>query len=233
MLLLTPLLFLACDQGPDVNEFNYEPEVNLFALLLLNSQQTIIRLEESCRSMDPLPEDRGIAGAEVVIQGDDQRVFFRDQGGGRYAEEGEKLRLVAGVTYELSVLLADGRRVEAECTMPAPPGIVSPADQERVAAYASLPISWRGDDGTPGYIVSMRGSTSSHSAEVRTDSTAVDFYPFYLAQPDRYTLKVAAVDNNYHEYLRTQEEEIPLWTIQGGIGVFGAMAWDERVIIAQ
>ncbi len=227
------LLLLACDHGPDVNEFNYEPEVNLFALLLLNSQQTIIRLEETSRSMDPLPDDRGIAGAEISIQWVEQQVVFRDQGDGRYAEEGEKLRLVPGVTYELLALLPDGRRVEAECTMPVPPEIIAPVDQERVEAYASLPISWLGERGTPGYIVSVRGNTSGHSAEAMTDSTAVDFFPFYLAQPDRYVLKVAAVDRNYNEYLRVQEDEVPTWRVQGGIGVFGAIAWDEHVIIAQ
>jgi len=227
------ILLLACDHGPDVNEFNYEPEVNLFALLLLNSQQTIIRLEETSRSMDPLPDDRGIAGAELSIQGGEQRVAYRHQGGGIYAEEGEKLRLIPGVTYKLLALLPDGRRVEAECTMPVPPDIIAPAEQERVEAYASLPISWRGEQGTPGYIVSVRGITSGHNAETKTDSTAVDFFPFYLAQPDRYVLKVAAVDRNYNEYLRVQEDEVPIWRVRGGIGVFGAMAWDEHVIIAQ
>jgi len=41
------------------------------------------------------------------------------------------------------------------------------------------------------------------------------------------------VDRNYNEYLRVQEDEVPIWRVRGGIGVFGAMAWDEHVIIAQ
>jgi hypothetical protein len=231
--MLLALMLSGCDEGPNVNEFNYEPEVNVFALLLLNSGQTIIRLEESCRAIDPLPENRGIADAEVTISAEDQRVAYVDQGGGLYQEAGEKLRLVPGMTYELAVNLKDGRRVEARCIMPAPPVIRRPADQEHVAAYESLPVSWEEAPGVQHYWVSVRGNMYSYNAEVKADSSAIDFYPFYLAQPDIYVLRVAAVDRNYHDYALTNSEEQPVWHITGGIGVFGALAFDERIIIAQ
>jgi hypothetical protein len=225
--------FTTCDEGPNVNEFNYKAEVNVFALLLLNSEQTIVRVENTYRSLDKVPADRGIQDAQVVIKSQNQQVQLAHQGGGRYAETEEKLRLTPGVTYELTVRLADGREVEASCTMPAPPHITSPSDQGLVAAYESLRVSWVCDDPAPRYMVSLRGNINGYSAEASTDSLQMDFFPFYMAQPDIYVLKVASMDRNYYEYSRMADDEEPIWHVSGGIGVFGAMAYDQRVIIAE
>ncbi len=232
-MLAAALLLAACGGGPDVNEFNYEPEINVFALLLYNSGQTVIRLEESYRALDRVPEDRGIAGARVTIKGADQEVAYVDQGGGRYAEAGKILRLEPGATYLLTISVPDGREVAAQCTMPAPPRLIAPADQQHIAANDALPVVWQSESPEPHFLVNVRGNIHAYSAEVMTDSTATDFYPFYLAQPDIYVLKVAALDRNYYDYLRMRDEEEPLWHIRGGIGVFGAIAYDERVIIAE
>jgi len=231
--LAAALLLAACSNGPDVNEFNYQPEINLFGLLIYNSGQTIIRLEETYRAMDRVPADRGIAGAQMIISGAGQAVTFTDRGEGRYATEGPDLCLQAGATYTLSVRLQDGRRIEAHCTMPAPPRLISPADHQVVAANAALPIAW--EPGTPDshFLVSVRGNVHTYSAEMWSDSTATNFYPFYLAQPDIYVLKVTAMDRNYYNYLLMRDDEEPVWHIQGGIGVFGAIAYDERIILAK
>jgi len=141
--------------------------------------------------------------------------------------------LAPGVTYKLTVRLPDGREVEASCTMPAPPRITSPSDQGRVEAYESLQVSWVCDDPAPRYMVSLRGNINGYSAEASTDSLQMDFYPFYMAQPDIYVLKVASMDRNYYEYSRMADDEEPIWYVRGGIGVFGAMAYDQRVIIAE
>ncbi len=226
-------LLAGCDPGPNVNEFNYKPEVNVFALLLLNSDQVIVRLENTYRALDSVPADRGIADATVVISAKDQQVSFVHHGEGLYAERSERLHLAPGTIYQLVIQLADGRRVEGECTMPAPPLINSPAEQQQVPAYSSLSVSWHSEAPAPRYAVSVRGNINGYHAEAYTDSLQMAFYPFYLAQPDIYILKVAAMDRNYYDYLRLSEDDVPVWHIRGGIGVFGAIASAQRVIIAQ
>ena len=81
--------------------------------------------------------------------------------------------------------------------------------------------------------MSVRGNMHAWNAELMSDSTAIEFYPFYLAEPDIYVLKVAALDRNYYDYMRMRDDEEPVWHIQGGIGVFGAIAFDERIVLAE
>lgn len=228
------LLALGCEETPNINEFNYKPEVNLFALLILNPEQTIVRVERSYRALEKVPADRGITDAEVVISSPEQQVSLTHQEEGRYVTPPEQpLKLSAGTTYQISVRLADGRLVTAECTMPFPPQITTPGDHERVAAYSSLPVAWESQVEAPRYLISVRGNMNGYKAEAAADSLAMTFYPFYLAEPDIYVLKVAAMDRNYYDYSRMADDEEPVWHIQGGIGVFGAIAFDQRIIIAE
>ncbi len=227
------LLLVACAETPQVTEFSYAPEINVFALLLLNNQQKIIHIEQSYPVTEVVPENRGIADARVTITSDNQAVPFSHLVNGLYVEAADVLQLMAGKKYRLQIVLSDGRQVRGECTIPHPPGITTPQPGIPVPAYTAVEIAWESKARAPRYQVSVRGNMFGFSAEVGTDSLHTTFYPFLLAQPDIYVLKVAALDANYHDYLRVAEDQPPLFRLQGALGVFGAMSHDEVILIAQ
>ena len=66
-----------------------------------------------------------------------------------------------------------------------------------------------------------------------SDSTGTRFIAFLFAEPDVYILKVAACDQNYYDHIRTNEDNEGIIHLKGGLGVFGALAYDEVVFVAK
>jgi len=230
-----PLLALisGCTRSTGVTEFTYTPEVNVFALFILNNQQKIIRIEESYRVTEYVPENRGISDAEVMVQSKNQQVRFIHRVNGYYEEETALLHLAEGETYHLYIQMADGRRAKGQCTMPYQPEIKTPLPHNPVRAYSALDIAWAVAVPACRYEISVRGNISGYSAQAGTDSLQMSFYPFLLAQPDIYVLKVTALEQNYYDYIRVGEDHPPIFHLEGAIGVFGAMSYDEVIISAQ
>jgi len=42
-----------------------------------------------------------------------------------------------------------------------------------------------------------------------------------------------AAEPNYYDYIRGRPEDEPLSLVSGGLGVFGAVAYDEIVVVAK
>ncbi len=226
-------LISGCTRSTDVTEFTYSPEVNVFAFFILNNQQKIIHIEESYRVTDYVPENRGISDAEVMVQSKNQQVRFIHRVNGYYEEEAALLNLVEGETYHLHIQMADGRRVKGQCTIPHPPEIKTPQLHNPVHAYSALEIEWAVQVPARRYEISVRGNISGYSAQAGTDSLQMSFYPFLLAQPDIYVLKVTALEQNYYDYTRVGEDHPPIFHLEGAMGVFGAISYDEVIISAQ
>lgn len=231
--LLLPLLLMACDQKSPLPSYSYEPEVNVFALLMLNNQQKTVRVERTYKATDYLPDQRGIDDATIFISSDSQKVSFVHRGNGLYQDVGSELLLRAGRTYHLEVTLADGNKIIGECTQPDRPKIVAPKNGATVDAYRLLNIEWQRTDFAYRYLVFADNGDRSFSVSERTDSTAITLYTFLFADPEMYLLRVAAADPNYYAYLLGSSDDEPASTLDGGLGVFGAVAYDEISVIAR
>ena len=235
MVLLSALIILliGCKTEPPVPNFPYKPEVNVFALLILNNQQKIVRVERTYKSTDYFPDDRGIADALVTISTEQNTVRFEHRFKGIYYDAQKQLQLQEGQAYHLQVVLNDGATISADCVMPGKPKIESPTDRSIVKAYRFLDIEWLQAQFAYRYLVYVKDILDEFSTFVYADSTALTFYPFLFAPPDIYVIKVVATDQNYYDYIRSHPNRDPILHISNGQGVFGAVAYDEIVVFAR
>ncbi len=229
--LLFTLLF-ACNDNPTVPEFDYEPEINVFGLLILNRQQKTIRIEKTYKVTDYLPDFRGVEDAEVWVSSKEQKVQFEHLFNGNYSDKQNKLKLVAGETYALDVTMADGHKITAHCTMPAPPRILSPVDNESVPAFQALNVFWERGDFAHRYEIAVDDEFRNFKYSAYSDSTYIQLFPFIFAGAGRYNLKVASLDQNYFDHVRSLQNRDPILHIQGALGVFGAIAYDKSIFYA-
>ncbi len=233
LLLLLLLLTLGCSKEPPLPTYSYDPEVNVFALLILNNQQKIVRVERSYKATDYFPEQRGIPDATVFVNDDTAAVQFLHQGNGVYQDVDGRLLLAAGKHYRLDITLANGKKLTARCTQPGRPTIQSPMNNSTVEAFKFLSIEWGKADFAYRYLVYLNDTSRDFTLSDRTDSTGITFYPFLFAEPDVYVIKVVAAEPNYYDYLRGRPEDEPMSLVSGGLGVFGAVAYDEIVVVAR
>ncbi|RLD13299.1 hypothetical protein DRI50_07455 [candidate division KSB1 bacterium] len=233
LFLLTALLLSACSpDAPTAPAFDYEPEINVFGLFILNRQQKTIRIERTYKVDEYFPDFRGVEDADVWVSTKDQNVHFEHLFNGNYSDKQNQLLLAAGEIYRLKITMADGRKVAAECTMPAPPRILSPAADEAVTAFHTLDVFWERGEYAHRYQVAVDDEFRNFKTSNFSDSTYSQLYPFIFAHTGRYTLKVASLDQNYYDHLRSRSGREPILHIQGAIGVFGAIAYDQSIFYA-
>lgn len=180
-----------------------------------------------------MPAERGITDATVIIGTDDEKVIMSHRENGAYFDKYRQLTLKAGETYYLDITLDDGHKISATCLMPDKPKIRKPQHQEYVQAYHFLDIEWDKVPQVCRYAVYVTGNISGFSTHVRTDTSATTIYPFLFAQPDNYVIKTVALDHNYYDYIIGDKNDDPILHIQGSLGVFGAIAYDEVVVTAK
>jgi len=231
--LLPVLLLFACNRdNPTVPSFDYKPEINVFGLFILNRQQKTIRIEQTYKVDQYFPDFRGIEDAEVWVRTTDQNVQFEHLFNGNYSDKKNQLWLAAGETYHLTITMADGRKVTAQCTIPEPPRILSPADDEAVPAFHALDVFWERGKYAHRYEIAVDDEFKNLKFSIFSDSTYTQLYPFLFAHTGRYNLKVASLDQNYYDHLRSHSGREPILHIQGAIGVFGAIAYDKSIFYA-
>lgn len=238
--LLIVLIFLSCAiEDATAPKLDYEPEVVVFGLLLLTENddegQKTIRIERSFEITDKLPLDarnRAITDAKVFIETEDQRVQFLYTFDSNYEDIYNRLNIVPGQTYKLNITLADGRNISAQCIMPSKPEIISPRVNAPVEAYKPLDVTWQNDEFAYVYELSIEEEMESFSYSEFSASTEEEILFFVLAPPGKYFLKVASLDQNYYDYLRTSQSRQPISNIDGGLGVFGAMAYNKSKFFA-
>jgi len=227
------LELVSCDEHSVSPQIDYKPELNVFALLILNNQQKVVRVERSYRIDEYLPESVGIANAQVTIRNESQTVHFTHTGEGSYRDTDNALLLKAGTTYHLVVEVPDGRKVSGGCTMPAKPKIINPKSYQEVSAHRVLDVQWQAADFAHRYLCFLTDLEKDFTPRQYSDSTATTFFAFLFAEPDVYTLKVAACDQNYYDHIRTNENNEDIIHLKGGLGVFGALAYDEVTFLAK
>lgn len=233
-LALIVLLFLtSCTEQSVSPNIDYQPELNVFALLILNNQQKIVRVERSYRVDEYLPEDTGISNAQISISSESQNVQFQSVGQGNYRDVDNALLLSPGVTYNLLVKVPDGRQVTGRCIMPGKPKIIIPESSQEVRAYQPLEIKWQAGNFAHRYICVLYDLEKDFTPQMIADSTAIKFYAFFFASPDVYTLKVMSTDRNYYDHIRTGDNTDDIVHLEGGLGVFGALAYDEVTFVAK
>lgn len=225
--LTVAFLGLSCNDLPNSPKIDYEPEINVFGLLILNNNQKNIKLERTYKVTDYFPSapNRAVTDARVIVRSNDQEVEFKHLFEGNYSDIQDKLTLKAGYVYQLDVTLADGRKVFAETTMPSKPQIITPSKGDTLPAFRLLGIEWQPALFSRAYAVTVYAPNGDFELTVYTEETQLSFFGFLFAPPARYTLKVSALDENLYDYFRTRSNREPLLHIEGGIGVFGSMAY--------
>jgi hypothetical protein len=229
------LVFTACNDTPTQPQINYESEVNVFGLLILNNGQKNIHVERTYKVTDYFPplQDRAIKDARVLVRSDEQEVEFKHLFDGNYSDAEGKLVLKAGFVYQLEINLKDGRRVTAETIIPSLPEIVSPQKADVVPPFHSLPVSWNPALFCAQYAVTITNMLVDFEFTTYTEETEENLYSFLFAPPGRYVLKVTAMDQNFYDHTRSSPNRNPILHIEGGIGVFGSMAFQSVVFDAR
>lgn len=225
--------FLACNETPTRPQIDYESEVNVFGRFILyaNKGQLVsqknITLEHTYKITErfPDPRARAIEDARVIVRSDEQQVEFQRLFEGTYGDVEDKLKLKPGAAYQLEVLLQDGRRVTAETIIPTLPEIIIPERDAEVSSFQPLTIKWRPALFCDHYAVTVYAVDGNFNVTLFSDKTEENFYPFLFAFPGRYMVKIAALDQNLYDYLRSRSNRNPILHINGGIGVFGSMAF--------
>ena len=217
---------------------------------------TTIPDQESVRGLPrpPLP----VSGARVVVTRDDgdSVLFTEGRTPGVYALSRETSWpfLVPGRVYRLRVDVPDGRQVRGQARMPAPPLVTGmPAtgatfDRDR----DTLRLSWSGARWSDEIYVQVRPRDLQRrlTMVLFTDSTSLvipgnlplpvpsDTIPPSVWVAGSYqTLTVAAIDTNYFDHLRTQNDPFTgggyVGHLEGALGVFGAIAPVNRTVVVR
>lgn len=192
----------------------------------------------------PLP----VSGALVVVRRDDgdSVLFTESRTPGVYAlpREASWPFVAPGRVYRLRVDLPDGRQVRGQCRMPAPPIVTGmPAmgatfDRDR----DTLRLSWGGAQWSDQAYVQVRPRDLQRGATLIlfTDSTSLtipgNLTTVWVAGTYQ-TLTVAAMDTNYFDHLRTQNDLFTgggyIGHLEGALGVFGAFAPVNRTVVVR
>jgi hypothetical protein len=202
----------------------------------------------------PLP----VSGALVVVTRDDgdSVLFAEGRTPGVYALPGEASRpfLVPGRVYRLRVDVPDGRQVRGQARMPAPPLVTGmPATGATFDRdHDTLRLSWSGAQWSDEIYVQVRPRDVQRRLTLAlfTDSTSLvipgklplpvlgDTIPPSVWVAGSYqTLTVAAIDTNYFDHLRTQNDPFTgggyIGHLEGALGLFGAIAPVNRTVVVR
>ena len=115
--------------------------------------------------------------------------------------------------------------------MPEKPKIIKPSQYQEVKAHDRLNLEWEKADYAYQYIAYIYNLEKNYKPSIISDSTAIAFYAFFFADPDVYTFKILASDKNYYDYIRSGSNDA-IVHLEGGLGVFGAIAYDQVQFIA-
>lgn len=225
---------VACsNDNPIVPEIDYEPEVVVFGLLLLTDrdqgQQKTIRIERSYEITEKVPDysdGRAIKDALVFVETENQRVQFEHDFASAYSDKNNELQLLPGERYKLDITLKDGQKITSECLMPDRPAIVSPTLTEPVQAFEPLLVKWQEAEFAHRYQIAVEADNDGFQFSTFSASDQEEIYAFIFARPNIYYFKVASLDQNYYDYLRSRSNRQPISHINGALGVFGAIAYD-------
>ncbi|MBN1465946.1 DUF4249 family protein [candidate division KSB1 bacterium] len=239
LILLMIAACLSCNDEAMAPDLDYDSEVVVFGLFLItekeNVQQKAIRLERSYKVTEKVPpsqKDRAIKDALVFVESKDKRVQFEYLFDNVYLDNADELQLLPGELYKLDITLTNGHKITAECIMPDRPKILSPAAGQSVAAYQPLTVTWEKARFAHRYEIAIDENFDGFQVSMFSASDQEDLYSFLFAGPDRYTVTVASLDQNYYDYLRSRSDREPISHINGALGVFGAMAYDRERFIA-
>jgi hypothetical protein len=234
------LFVLSCEiEEVAAPKLEYEPEISVFGLLLFNEYeefQTTVKIEHTYEISDTLPffpEQRVVKDAQVFIETDEQRVEFKYYNNdSNYEDRSGRLKMQPGQTYKLDITLADGRHITSQCIMPSKPKIISPRPDSSIEANAPLTVTWQDDGSAYRYQISVKEEMESFYFNEFSATTEEEIFFFVLAPPGKYHLKVASLDQNYYDYLRSANSRQPLSNMNGALGVFGAMAYSKSKFFA-
>ncbi|MBN1482017.1 DUF4249 family protein [candidate division KSB1 bacterium] len=239
MPLLSVLLLTCTRDNPTTPNLDYESEIVVFGLLLMterdSGQQKTVRIERSYKVTDYLPdypEDRAIKDALVYVESRNQRVKFEHLFASTYSDVEEKLQLVPGELYTLNITLTDGHKITSQCLMPDRPTILFPTANTPVKAYQPLTVQWEHARFAHRYQIAIEDNVDGFQFSILSDSDQEELYAFLFARPNHYILKVASLDQNYYDYLRSRSNREPILRIDGALGVFGAIVYDRERFVA-
>ncbi len=238
--MLSALIFFSCTHDdPVAPKLDYEPEIVVFGLLMVTERdeghQKTVRIERSFEITDtlpPYPEGRAVTDASVFIETENQRVEFVHTFHSNYEDVYDELQLVPGQLYKLDITMPDGHKITSQCIMPDKPNITFPRSLDPVEAFSSLTVAWDSAAYAHRYQIAVEEDMGSFQLTTFSAGTSEDLYVFVFARPNKYFLKVASLDQNYYDYLRSGSDSQPISHISGALGVFGAIAYDKSIFYA-
>ena len=141
--------------------------------------------------------------------------------------------LVPGGTYQLRVVVPDGRIVIGTTTLPGATPVTSPGSTSTIDRVRdTVSLAWPRVAGARSYEVSVRSPVSTFDTFADTSISLIgsvrdgnDNIAFSPGQTS--TIVVSAVDANYYDYYRRESDVFTgsgvINHLQGGIGLFGAV----------
>lgn len=233
------LLQLGCSEK---TPFEFEPQVVVFSLFIAGHKNPPIKLEQSWGIDKKLPEEGlGVTDAQVTVTTDEDTVYYAPVEGspGLWAPM-DSIEVFPLKTYRLEVVTDKGE-VYGEATVPDTFGITQPEAGDTLYRDRAPVLIWRRSQGAAGYLIdiSSLADTTHVTGIVSAGDTIFPILSFFLADSGEHTLKVAALDSNYYDYMwmrsgveaGTGGEEVT--HIEGGLGVFGACVVDSVQVYAQ
>ena len=231
------LLQLGCGEN---TPFEFEPQVVVFSLFVAGHKNPSIKLEQSWQIDRELPEEGlGVTDAQVTVTTDEDTVYYAPVEGspGLWAPM-DSIEVFPLKTYRLDVVI-DSEKIYGEATVPDTFGITQPEAGDTLYRDRAPLLIWRRSQGAMGYLIdiSSLADTTHVTGIVSAADTIFPILSFFLADSGKHTLKVAALDRNYYDYMwmtgppGTGEEGET--HIEGGLGVFGACVVDSVQVYAQ
>lgn len=243
------LLFVGCEVIKLPTE--YEPELNIFAVLYPDRDSQMVFLGHTYKATDTLPNSHcddfihgfhrcwsGVSGAQVRISYDSAEVDFEEINDSLLTYYAAALQVLPGKSYCLEVVYQDDT-IYTTTTVPETFAILNPQDGDTVNLEDTL--AWEESVGAKSYLLEGAGEGGF------TDLghvNRISFRELYIRSDDigwlleegeeELDFCIWAVDTNYYDYYRIGKYNAdlePSMHIDGGLGVFGSITKSDWITI--
>lgn len=157
-----------------------------------------------------------------------------------YADTGRRIKVVPGCQFFLRVICPDYTEINGQTTVPGDFAIVTPEAGDTLAAvggYVGFRVSWLRSSGASSYVVEIARSQADsvgssawrlrHSYVVLGDTTWSGQYRVREDISGPFTIRVMALDRNYHEHVLAGA---PAAGVENAFGVMGS-CWTKAVTV--
>ena len=230
LLICAFILFVGCGRE---SPYQFESQIVVFSVLIADRPNPTIILERSWEIDKKLPEEGlGVDDAEVSVSTVESTIEYTNiKGESGFWAPLDSFMVYPAKAYYLDVIVSGEEEIYSETTVPDTFSIVQPAEGDTLDKWGHLPeIVWQRSQNAAGYLVdiSSRVDTTHFSGTVGVADSIFPLLSLFLGESGWHVIKVAALDNNYHDYCKEEygewgaEGDEETTRVQGGLGVFGS-----------